>query len=327
MLVRRAGEDGAPPPNAADFAIVEMDPLSWAERTWTAAEGVRRLLGEPWGRMGPGDVLPVPGLTDLAWWGTLREVWRMDRDVAVVDAGPVAQATQWLTLPDTVVGLLRRVWPLAQRTGDAAGLLEAGSWHLRAMARLDSEAAELAAQVRSPGTSVHLVTGPRPHELGRVLRALAPMALFELPVTDLLVNRVDQGGATGAAIADRLREHLPSVAVRTASEHSMAPDAASVVLEAYPDLAPGKRTPRPKMGRDGEEYLWRWWMPFADQSAVSAAAQGDNLVLTVRQARRVVPLPSVLRRCDLIGATLRGSALTLRFAPDLDVWPKGRESS
>jgi arsenite-transporting ATPase len=38
--------------------------------------------------------------------------------------------------------------------------------------------------------------------------------------------------------------------------------------------------------------------------------------------RRRVRLASVLRRCTVLDAHLRGSQLTVRFRPDPEVWPK-----
>jgi arsenite-transporting ATPase len=36
--------------------------------------------------------------------------------------------------------------------------------------------------------------------------------------------------------------------------------------------------------------------------------------------RRVLPLPSVLRRCEVTGAALRDGALRVAFRPDPDLW-------
>ncbi len=49
---------------------------------------------------------------------------------------------------------------------------------------------------------------------------------------------------------------------------------------------------------------------------------GDDLIIGVGGMRRRVRLASVLRRCIVIGAQLRGSELTVRFRPNPEVWPR-----
>jgi arsenite-transporting ATPase len=52
------------------------------------------------------------------------------------------------------------------------------------------------------------------------------------------------------------------------------------------------------------------------------ARTGDELVITVAGHRRVVALPSALRRCAVAGATLVDGRLVVRFEPDPALWPR-----
>jgi arsenite-transporting ATPase len=61
-------------------------------------------------------------------------------------------------------------------------------------------------------------------------------------------------------------------------------------------------------------------LPFAERGAVDAARVGDDLIVTVAGHRRVVTLPSVLRRCVVIGGSIAGGVLAVRFAPDPRYW-------
>jgi arsenite-transporting ATPase len=45
------------------------------------------------------------------------------------------------------------------------------------------------------------------------------------------------------------------------------------------------------------------------------------LIIGSGGTRRRVRLASVLRRCTVVDATLRGSELTVRFRPDPQLWP------
>ena len=50
----------------------------------------------------------------------------------------------------------------------------------------------------------------------------------------------------------------------------------------------------------------------------------DDLVVDVGGVRRVIALPSVLRRCIVKNAGVRAGELRVRFVRDEEVWPRGR---
>jgi len=47
----------------------------------------------------------------------------------------------------------------------------------------------------------------------------------------------------------------------------------------------------------------------------------DDLIIGAGGMRRRVRLASVLRRCIVVEAQLKGSELTVRFRPNPEVWP------
>lgn len=55
-------------------------------------------------------------------------------------------------------------------------------------------------------------------------------------------------------------------------------------------------------------------------SAVELARVGDELAVTIDGRRRLVGLPSVLRRCVVVDARQHADGLTVRFRPDPAVW-------
>jgi arsenite-transporting ATPase len=61
-------------------------------------------------------------------------------------------------------------------------------------------------------------------------------------------------------------------------------------------------------------------LPLADRDATDLARVGDDLVVTVGSHRRVLALPSALRRCAVAGAVLREGRLRVRFEPDPEQW-------
>jgi arsenite-transporting ATPase len=72
--------------------------------------------------------------------------------------------------------------------------------------------------------------------------------------------------------------------------------------------------------RSGEEFVLELRLPLADRKDVDLARRGDELVVTVGPSRRYLSLPSALRRCVVVGASLRHGRLRIRFEPDPALW-------
>ena len=76
--------------------------------------------------------------------------------------------------------------------------------------------------------------------------------------------------------------------------------------------------------RGGLRFVWCLRLPGAVKEDVWLVRRGDELLLTVGPFRRIVPLPSVLRRCTVSGAGLTDGVLRVRFTPDPELWPRAR---
>jgi arsenite-transporting ATPase len=72
--------------------------------------------------------------------------------------------------------------------------------------------------------------------------------------------------------------------------------------------------------RSGDEFVLSIALPLADKREVDLVRKGDELVVTVGAHRRVLALPSALRRCTVVGAALRDGRLRVRFEPDPALW-------
>jgi arsenite-transporting ATPase len=69
-----------------------------------------------------------------------------------------------------------------------------------------------------------------------------------------------------------------------------------------------------------DEFVLSLALPLADRRDVEVVRKGDELVVTVGSHRRVLALPSALRRCVTDGAGLRDGRLRVRFRPDPELW-------
>jgi arsenite/tail-anchored protein-transporting ATPase len=69
-------------------------------------------------------------------------------------------------------------------------------------------------------------------------------------------------------------------------------------------------------------YRLRLTLPQLASGSLSLGRSDDDLIISAGGVRRRVRLASVLRRCTVQDAHLRGTELTVRFRPDPEVWPK-----
>lgn len=68
-------------------------------------------------------------------------------------------------------------------------------------------------------------------------------------------------------------------------------------------------------------YLLTLPLPLVTAAEVDLKRRDDELLVSVAGHRRVLSLPSVLRRCVVTGAVVRNATLRVRFVPDERLWP------
>ena len=90
-----------------------------------------------------------------------------------------------------------------------------------------------------------------------------------------------------------------------------------------PPLLEVRRTAGQGVSRDTEFEL-TVALPGSQDAPLDLARVGDEMVIGLGVTRRVIVLPSVLRRCEAVGAQLEGSGpdahLTVTFRPDSRTW-------
>ncbi|MEQ3552227.1 ArsA family ATPase [Pseudonocardia nematodicida] len=231
------------------------------------------------------------------------------------------------------------------RTVDALGVLAEQLAGLRAM---------LADRSR---TSIRLVLTPERVVAAETRRTLTALALHELRVDALLANRVMPGpppslrGPAARWLRERSDEQqavlgeldqigagVPVTAVRyTAAEPTGVKALRALARSIYGDTDPAgtdgaapvrplmemRRTAGQGVSHDTEFEL-DVALPGAQDAPLDLARVGDDMVVGIGFSRRVVALPSVLRRCEAVGARLEGSGsearLVVSFRPDPGSW-------
>ncbi|MEU5115162.1 ArsA-related P-loop ATPase [Streptomyces longwoodensis] len=318
-------------------AAFRADLTAFQERATTVLD----LLGAQ--RLDPEEVTPLPGAEELSLLRALRDAALADRhDLLVVDLPPTHQALALLALPEELRRYLRRLLPPERQAaralrpvlGRLAGVPMPAEWLYDTAARWDLELAAVEAVVNDPGTVVRLVAEPGPAGADAVREAGLGLALRGLRTESLVANRVlPEDGASGpfAELAAQQRKtlaewHAAGTAVHTVAHLGRDPrgpdDLAALAAPAVnPVRHPVEWPVHDRLGDDGV-LVWDIPLPGAIRDTLDLVRRGDELLVTAGPFRRIVPLPSALRRCTVAGAALREGVLRIRFAPDPALWPR-----
>ncbi|WP_214368529.1 ArsA family ATPase [Pseudonocardia sp. H11422] len=241
---------------------------------------------------------------------------------------------------------------LAGLAGGRSASDSAARWDQTADA-LDGLAAQLAGLrtmlADQRRTSIRLVLTPERVVAAESRRTLTALALHGLRVDGLVANRVLPGppASLRGPAARWLRErHAEQQAVlweltaldvplrtaeHTAAEPTGVPALVELARSLYRDadpVAPGapaaaplrvRRTAGEGTAPDSEfELVLR--LPGAADGPLDLARVGDDLAVTIGVTRRMLTLPSVLRRCEVTSARLENDDLCVVFTPDPAVW-------
>jgi arsenite-transporting ATPase len=339
---------------APGLAAVQIDTQGRFEAAW---RDVQLYLIELLSRSGvdpvTADELTVlPGVDEVLALLAVRELATTGNwDALVVDCAPTAETLRLLALPEALGWYLTRVFPMQRKLARGmrpfASLLRRGDTVppdglFAALLRLAEELGGVRDLLADPAvTSVRLVLTPEAVVTAEARRTFTALALYGYPVDGVVANRVFPDGGddwrrTWVQAQRRqlavVRESFAGLDVVELGYRSAEPvgtqalrDVADELYGGLPGTDPAApvragRLPTVESADDG--YLLRMPLPLAERAAVDAARVGDELVVTVGGHRRVLALPSVLRRCTVTGGDYDGQDLRIRFRPDPTLWPQ-----
>ncbi|MGW6686824.1 ArsA family ATPase [Streptomyces sp. NPDC054961] len=292
------------------------------------------------------ELTELPGAEQFALLRALRRAAAEPAtDLVVVDMPPLHQAVATLALPAQLRRYLARLLPAERQAARAlrpvlaqlAGVPMPAQWLYEAAARWDEELAAVQAVVEAPGTRVRLVAEPGPAADAALRPGVLGLALHRIGIGDLVLNRtVPQASADPwvAGIADQQRAFarqwetsgiplatLPHLGRDPKGPQDLAGLAATDGFAAGPPRPCPEWAVEDRLAEDGV-LVWCVPLPRAEKRELDLVRRGDELLLTVGPYRRIVPLPSALRRCAVSGAALAADVLRIRFTPDPGLWPR-----
>ncbi|MFE6746092.1 ArsA family ATPase [Kitasatospora purpeofusca] len=291
----------------------------------------------------PEELTALPGTARLA---LLRALPAVEAEVLVVLAPPPADLIATLALPEQLERYLARLVPEQRQAARALRPLLAGlagvpmpaDWLYETRTKAAGALAEARAAITAPGTSVRLVTAADAHPFAELRRIRAGLALHGHQPDAVVVHGVLPDAAADspdpwlAALAGRRRDELTALAATLDGIPLLTTGPAEATLEAVADRlygagsgpqprAAGPWTVEDRRAADGL-LVWHLELPGAAREDLDLVRRGDELVVGLGAHRRVLALPSALRRCTVAGAGLQDGVLAIRFAPDPALWPR-----
>ncbi|UQX87236.1 ArsA family ATPase [Jatrophihabitans telluris] len=352
---------GEPSEVAPGLFATQIDTQRRFEQSWNQLQNyLRRLLGAGGAEdIAAAELTVLPGVEEVLALLAVRELAESGRwDCLVVDCAPTAETLRLLALPGTLSWYLQRVFPLHRALARGARPLAAllgrsgtvpPDAAFDAILRLAEDLSGLRELLADPATTaVRLVLTPEAVVAAETRRTFTALALYGYQVDEVIANRIipasDEPMSSWQRAWIRAQEqHLAAIEDSFAGlpvRRSGYRDTEPVGLDALREVA--DQLYRELPGDDptvlvagpalldvtsvgsaaSPEFKLVVHLPLADRKDVQASRSGDELVVTVAGHRRVLSLPSVLRRCRVESGRVSGGKLELLFVPDESLWPQ-----
>jgi arsenite-transporting ATPase len=341
---------GSPTEVDTGLYAMQVDAQGAFERTW---RDIQRYLLTVLERAGVDalqaeELTVLPGAEEVLALLEVRDQVASGRwDLVIVDCAPTGETLRLLALPEALSWYVEKVFPAQRRALKAvrpllsrvSGPVVPADGVFEAVERLHAELLDVRAVLTAPSTSVRLVLTPEAVVVAEARRTLTSLALYGYRVDAVLANRVfpasDEPFLAGWVAAQQ--EHLAEVR-RDAGPLSVLVQPyrptepvglaalTDVGAELYGDDDPAAEPPPDEelltVERTTDGFRLSLALPLVRRADVDLARSGDELILTVAGHRRVLALPSALRRCTVVGASLADGRLAVRFEPDPALWPR-----
>jgi arsenite-transporting ATPase len=292
----------------------------------------------------------LPGAEEVLALLAVREQIESGRyDLVVVDCAPTAETLRLLSLPEALNWYMRRIWPTERRVvrslrpvlNRVSSVPMPSDAVFDAVERLHAELAGVRAVLADASrTAVRLVLTPEAVVVAEARRTMTTLSLYGYRVDAVLANRIIPPGdpwrdrwaqAQERQLAEVANSFAPLPILRVPYQ-AVEPVGLGALTElgeaVYADLEPGGLPPHGeamKVERTGDGFTMSLPLPFAEKDQLELSRRGDELAVTVASRRRLLSLPSVLRRCDVVGARLVDGRLLVDFVPDPAVWMSTHE--
>ncbi|CAA9313988.1 MAG: Arsenical pump-driving ATPase TEMP [uncultured Frankineae bacterium] len=339
---------GSPTELDTGLYALQVDTQAAFEQSWRDVQGYLLGLLERAGvdALQAEELTVLPGAEEvLALLELTRQVTTGPWDLVVVDCAPTGETLRLLALPEALSWYVQRVFPAQRRALRAVRpLLSRVSGPavprddlFDAVERLHRELLQVRAVLTAPTTSVRVVLTPEAVVVAEARRTLTSLALYGYRVDALIANRVFPAGSSEPFLAGwahaqaeqlaRVRADVGELPVLESPYRACEPVGLPALTELGQALHGGadpaggaSEAQLVQVERTTDGFALSLALPLAQREDLQLSRSGDELVVTVAGHRRVLALPSALRRCVVAGAVLADGRLRVRFEPDPALW-------
>ena len=328
------------------LSAMQVDNQRAFEQSWHGVQNYLRTVLENAGveALHADELTVLPGAEEvLALLELRRQAASGLYDLVVVDCAPTGETLRLLALPEALRWYVEKVFPARRRVLRSVRPLLARTSIVpddgvfEAVMRLHADLTEVRELLTNSSTSVRLVLTPESVVVAETRRMLTSLALYGYRVDGVVANRVLPASVDPwvASWVASQQAQLADVAVDLAplpvlkSPYAAAEPVGLAALlsfaeSLYGDTDPSAASIAPDelvaVERDNDGFVLSLALPLARLCDLDLARSGDDLVVTLAGHRRLLALPSALRRCDMVGARLVDGRLRVRFEPNDELW-------
>ena len=330
----------APVKIAPNLMAQEIGVLAELDRAWSdVQEWLRALLRDDADDLMAEELLVFPGMEELVSLRAVREVEATEAyDVCVVDCAPTGATLRMLRFPDALRIFMENFFDLERRGARllrpllnrvSSGLIPKEEF-FEAFERLYREVEDVR-QILMDGdrTSARLVVNPARVVVEEARRSFAYLSLYGVATDAVVVNRELPDGARGGFFerwAERERREQADIEASFPIPILHAPlhrqevrglDALRELAgQVYGDADPAgvfTRSRPVRLHKEGGVPILEIDLPNASKEDIDLSTLGDELVIRVRDARRLVALPASLAGRTVAGTRFENGVLRIRF--------------
>ncbi len=326
---------------ATDLWVHQVDAQRRFERSWGEIQGYLLSVLDAAGvdPITAEELTVIPGAEEVLALLELRnhavsEQW----DVIIVDCAPTAETLRLLALPEALGWYMSRVFGVQRRVvralrpvlTRAAGVPMPEDSVFDAVERLHRDLEQVQQILSEKDSTVRLVLTPEAVVVAEARRSLTTLSLYGYRVDGVIANRVFPEGegddwragwvAAQQNVLAEVRQSFADLPVWKSPYSGGEPvgvDALARFAETAYDGADPLDAPTGEgpmtISRTSTGAVLRIALPFAQQQDVDLARHGDELVVTVGSYRRLLSLPTALRRHTVAAARVEDGSLQVRF--------------
>lgn len=284
----------------------------------------------------------LPGMEEVSGLLYVNEYFKESSfDVLLLDCAPTGESLRFVSVPTALEWYMKKVFTIERRLFKIARPLIKSvtdipvpeDSYFVALENLHGKLTGVDAVLQDPkNTSVRLVTNPEKVVLKETQRAFMYFSLYGLCIDAVIINRILDESAGGAAFrrwrathqrylkeADEAFAPVPRFHVHLFGDEIVGPKGLARLGEAlYGETDPTAvfyGEPPYTFKKIRGTYRLTISLPFATKEAVDLTMAGDEVVIRIGNLKRHVPLPRMAAGAEPTGASLDGSTLTVTFKP------------